>query len=180
MHSFHIARWSAPLALAVTGTAFAPGALANSASFSGVTDPQEIDRTVAAFTGAAVGEIGGARLPADRRLRLSPCHQPLAANWHGTAQTTVKVECPDPGGWHVFVALRTAPVPTNGGPQQQVVKRGDPITVMVRGRGFSVQQSGEAMEHGAIGDWIAIRTARRGEPIRARIERPGLAVIPSN
>ena len=50
---------------------------------------------------------------------------------------------------------------------------------MVRGRGFSVQQPGEAMEGGAVGDWIFVRTARKAEPLRARIERPGLAVIPA-
>jgi flagella basal body P-ring formation protein FlgA len=60
------------------------------------------------------------------------------------------------------------------------VKRGDPMTVIVRGRGFTVQQAGEAMENGQIGDWIAIRTAKRGEPLRARIERPGLAEIPAD
>jgi flagella basal body P-ring formation protein FlgA len=58
---------------------------------------------------------------------------------------------------------------------------------LVRGRGFTVQQSGEAVEGGSIGDWIAVRTdprpgsrgSARGEAIRARIERPGLAVIPA-
>jgi flagella basal body P-ring formation protein FlgA len=34
------------------------------------------------------------------------------------------------------------------------------------------------MEDGAQGDWIAIRTARDATPVRARIERPGLAGIP--
>jgi len=59
------------------------------------------------------------------------------------------------------------------------IKRGDALTIMVRGRGFSVQQAGEAMEDGAVGDWIFVRTARKAEPLRARIERPGLAVIPA-
>jgi len=51
---------------------------------------------------------------------------------------------------------------------------------MVRGRGFSVQQAGEAMDSGAVGDWIFVRTARKSEPLRARIERPGLAIVPAN
>jgi flagella basal body P-ring formation protein FlgA len=50
---------------------------------------------------------------------------------------------------------------------------------MVRGRGFSVQQQGEAMESGAVGEWIFVRTARKAEALRARIERPGLAVVPA-
>jgi flagella basal body P-ring formation protein FlgA len=51
--------------------------------------------------------------------------------------------------------------------------------VVVRGRGFSVQQTGEALENGRIGDWIGVRTQRGAEPIRARIERPGMALIPA-
>jgi flagella basal body P-ring formation protein FlgA len=35
------------------------------------------------------------------------------------------------------------------------------------------------MESGAAGDWIMVRTSRKAEALRARIERPGLAVIPA-
>ena len=38
----------------------------------------------------------------------------------------------------------------------------------------------QAVEGGAVGDWIFVRTARKAEPLRARIERPGLAVIPAS
>ncbi len=148
---------------------------------SGYTDPGEIDRVVASFTGAGVGQIGGARVPADRRLRLARCDQPLLASWHGRSKSTVRVECPAANGWRIFIVTR--PLPQSAQPQR-VVKRGDPVTVIVRGRGFSVQQTGEAMENGAIGDWIGIRVAARGarnsDPVRARIERPGLAIIPAN
>jgi flagella basal body P-ring formation protein FlgA len=155
-------------------------ASAQSALPSGITDPGEIDRVVAQFTGAAIGATGGARQPADRRLRLAPCSQPLFASWHGQAQTTVSVECPDPGGWRIFVATLSPQTPASQEQAERAVKRGDPITVVVRGRGFSVQQAGEALDNGAIGDWIGVRTSRRGEPVRARIERPGLAIIPAN
>lgn len=141
------------------------------------TEPAEIDRAVAEFTGAQIGQIGGARVAADPRLRLAQCLSPLTTSWHGRSKSTVRVECPEAGGWRIFVA--TKPSPAAAAPER-VVKRGDPMTVIVRGNGFTVQQTGEATENGAVGDWIAIRTARRADPIRARIERPGLAVIPSN
>lgn len=141
-----------------------------------ITAPAEIDRAVAAFTGAEIGEIGGARRPADARLRLAACAAPLDVAWHGRNRSTVRVECAGPQGWRIFIATRA--VPQVQVAQQNVVSRGDPITVMVRGSGFTVQQSGEAMDSGAIGDWIAVRTEPRAEPIRARIERPGLAIIP--
>lgn len=139
------------------------------------TDPAAIDQAVAEFTGAGIGEVGGARMPADKRLRLSACAGPLATGWHGRAKSIVKVECPGPESWRIFIATK----PTQPEAQAaKVVVRGDPITVLVRGRGFSVQQNAEAMEGGAIGDWIAVRTQARGDAIRARIERPGLAIIP--
>jgi flagella basal body P-ring formation protein FlgA len=144
---------------------------------NGLTDPAMIDRAVFEFTGAAIGQPGGARLAADRRLQLAGCASPLAVSWHGSAKNAVRVECPDAGGWRIFVAV-TPPIAAAAVPP--AIKRGDALTIMVRGRGFSVQQSGEAIESGAVGEWIFVRTARKGEPLRARIERPGLAVIPAN
>ncbi len=146
----------------------------------GLTDPAMIDTAVAEFTGAAIGAAGGARLAADRRLQLAACAGPLAVSWHTAARTAVQVECPGPVNWRIFVAI-TPPISGAAAPREApAVKRGDAITVMVRGRGFSVQQPGEAMQAGAVGEWIDVRTARKSEPLRARIERPGLAVIPAD
>ncbi len=144
------------------------------------TDPAAIDRAVAAFTGAAIGTPGGARMASDPRLQLAPCGGPLAVSWHTPARTAVAVECPGPTAWRVFVAISPATGSTAATPRPApAVKRGDAITIMVRGRGFTVQQPGEAMEAGAVGDWIEVRTARKAQPLRARIERPGLAVVPA-
>lgn len=158
---------------------FAALASAQDGRQGGFTDPAQIDRAVENFTGAGIGEVGGARMPADRRLKLAPCAAPLGVKWHGSAQTIVRVDCPSTlngaDNWRIFMATQSVK------PEPQIAKvvaRGDPITVLVRGRGFSVQQSAEAMEAGAIGDWIAVRTERRADAIRARIERPGLAIIP--
>ena len=147
------------------------------ASGPGRTDPRAIDAAVADFTGAQIGEIGGARLPADHRLQLAACNVPLQTAWHGTKRSTVRVECAGPESWRIFIATRPLPKPAKAA---NAVKRGDPITVVIRGRGFSVQQTGEALEAGTIGDWISIRTARQADPVRARIERPGIAIIPSS
>ncbi|WP_245804580.1 flagella basal body P-ring formation protein FlgA [Erythrobacter tepidarius] len=145
---------------------------------SDFTDPAMIDRAVAAFTGAEPGTPGGARMPVDRRLRLAVCAAPLAVAWHGTAHSAVSVECAGPHSWRIFVAVNGAGSAAPGHAAAPAVKRGDALTIMVRGRGFSVQQAGEAIEGGMVGDWIFVRTARKAEPVRARIERPGLAVIP--
>lgn len=172
MHGWRLA----PLALPILLPLCDPTAEA-----SGPTDPAMIDRAVAAFTGAAPGAPGGARAPSDPRLQLAPCGGSLAVSWHSPARTAVQVECPGPTSWRIFVAI--APAQSTGTATQRAlpaVKRGDALTVVVRGRGFSVQQQGEAMENGAVGDWIFVRTNRKAEGLRAQIERLGLAVVPAS
>jgi flagella basal body P-ring formation protein FlgA len=170
----------APLVLPMLLTLCEPSAKAQApVPPAGVTDPLEIDRAVAAFTGAAVGAPGGARLAADRRLQLAACAGPLAVSWHTTARTAVQVECPGPGGWRIFLATNPAAGAAGAAKAAPAVKRGDALTIVVRGRGFSVQQPGEAVEAGGIGEWILVRTSRKAEPLRARIERPGLALVPA-
>lgn len=145
----------------------------------GIIDPVAIDSAVAAFTGAPVGAPGGARTASDPRLRLAACAAPLSVSWHTAARTAVAVECPGPTAWRIFIPVAAAQGSAAAAAAAPVVKRGDALTVIVRGRGFSVQQAGEAMEAGSLGQWITVRTSRKGEPLRARIERPGLAVIPA-
>lgn len=155
-----------------------PSLASAQAQAQAVTDPAAIDAAVARFTGAAIGAPGGARQPADPRLRLAACSAPLAVSWHTPARLAVQVECPGASGWRIFVAVGAAsgPAAARAAP---AIRRGDALTVVVRGRGFSVQQAGEAIEAGAVGEWIFVRTSRKGEPLRARVERPGLAVIPA-
>lgn len=150
------------------------------AQVRGTTDPGAIDRAVAAFTGAGTGAPGGARVPADPRLQLAACGGPLAVSWHTPARTAVQVECPGPSAWRIFVAIAPGQGSSPATRAAPAIRRGDALTIMVRGRGFSVQQQGEAMQAGAVGDWIDVRTTRKAEGLRARIERPGLVVIPAN
>ncbi len=166
----------APLALPMLLPLCDPAAEAR-----GLTDPAMIDRAVAEFTGAAPGNPGGARTPTDPRLQLAPCEGTLAVSWHTAARNAVQVECPGPTRWRIFVAIGQAQGAASASASRaaSAVKRGEAVTVMVRGPGFSVQQPGEAMESGAVGEWIFVRTSRKAEGLRARIERPGLAVIPA-
>ncbi len=176
-------RSAAPLSLMLLAMALPlhAAAPASAQTGGGATDPAAIDRAVAAFTGAGIGSPGGARMASDPRLRLAGCGGSLAVTWHTPARTAVQVECPGPTAWRIFVAVApaqgaAAAAARAGAP---AVRRGDAITLVVRGRGFTVQQPGEAIQAGAIGDWIEVRTSRKAESLRARIERPGLAVIPA-
>ena len=139
-------------------------------------DLDAIDSAIAGFAGAGIGQPGGAILPVDRRLRLAACARPLDLSWRDSRHDTVLVQCPVPGGWHIYAAVRAL----GGGPV--AVARGEAVTISVTGDGFSVSQSGEAVDSGAIGDWIRVRAAKdsgpRGDAIRARILRPGEVEVP--
>lgn len=139
----------------------------------GFADLVAIDREVANFVGHAIGQQGGAITPVDRRLRLATCRSPLALSWRLPRRETVVVECPDPGSWHLFVPVRAS----GAVPAAVAVARGEGVTIAVTGDGFTVSQPGEALEAGAVGEWIRVRSLRegtpKGEPMRARIARPG-------
>ncbi|MGB7656669.1 MAG: flagella basal body P-ring formation protein FlgA [Novosphingobium sp.] len=138
-------------------------------------DLDGVDRAVAQFTGAPLGQPGGAAMPTDRRLRLAPCRVPLALSWHGLRRESVEVLCPMPGGWRLYVPLAGA------GPaarQSDAITRGDAVTVTVMGQGFAVSQSGEALESGPVGAWIKVRTVNAGAPVlRGKVLRPGAVGI---
>ena len=138
-------------------------------------DLDAVDRAVAQFTGAAQGQSGGAAMPVDRRLQLAPCREPLALGWHGLRRDAVEVLCPAPGGWKLYVPIAGAG-PAAAAPA--AVSRGDAVSVTVIGDGFAVSQGGEALEGGAVGSWIKVRTQSPGAPVlRARVLRPGAVGI---
>jgi flagella basal body P-ring formation protein FlgA len=140
-------------------------------SAAGFADPAEIDRVVAEFTGAPTGSQGGARLPVDRRLKLSLCQAPLALEWYGRTRDTVLVRCPVSGGWRIFVPVETGPAAAKA---EKVVARGEGVSIAVQGRGFVLSRQGEALESGAVGEWIRVRPAgTKRDTIRARILQPG-------
>ncbi|WP_298197237.1 flagella basal body P-ring formation protein FlgA [Novosphingobium sp.] len=137
-------------------------------------DPAAIDAAVAQFTGVPLGSTGGAAQPVDRRLRLRPCANPLSIGWYGSRRDTVLVQCPDVGSWRLFVPLLV----TAGPADAPAVLRGEGVTIAVTGPGFSVSQPGEALDGGAVGAWIRVKsTTAGGQPMRARIVRPGLVEV---
>ncbi|MXP41551.1 flagellar protein [Altererythrobacter soli] len=142
------------------------------ASAAGFADPAEIDRAVAQFAGAPTGSQGGARLPVDRRLKLSQCLAPLALEWYGRARDTVLVQCPVSGGWRLFVPIEAGPAAAARA--EKAVTRGEVVSIAVHGRGFVLSRQGEALESGAVGDWIRVRPAgAKQDTVRVRILQPG-------
>jgi flagella basal body P-ring formation protein FlgA len=88
----------------------------------------------------------------------------------------VRVQCPAPGGWRLYVALASHPETSV---EEPAIQRGDPVTIVLGGEGFAVSQQGEALEAGVPGAWIRVRTlAGKAAPLRARVVRPGQVGIP--
>lgn len=169
-------RMPAIAAIALAASTLAPSAFAQA---RGYHDLVAVDAAVAAFTGAGIGVPGGANMPVDRRMRLAPCYSPLALSWYGNRQDNVLVQCPDVGGWRLFVAVSGNSRQGSAPLAPPAVARGEAITIAVAGEGFSVSQAGEAMEAGAVGAWIRVRTSAKATPIRAQVSRPGLVVVPA-
>lgn len=143
-------------------------------------DLAAIDAEVAAFTGVGLGLPGGARHPVDRRLRMAQCPVALTLSWHGRRADMVRVECTVLAGWQIFVPINSGAPAQPGQPAANSagVERGQVLTIAVEGHGFTVTQQGEALEQGAVGEWIRVRPEGNREPVRARIDTPGRVVIP--
>lgn len=144
-----------------------------------VMDHAAIDQAVERFTGAAIGAPGGARMPVDRRLRLASCPAPLDAQWSGTDRASVLLRCAVGTGWRLYVPVMRDVAPS----AQQAISSGEAVAIILSGNGFTLTRQGEALEGGAVGDWIRVRPlspggARAKEAIRLRILRPGAVGIP--
>ena len=141
-------------------------------------DPSAIDRAVMEFTGAAIGQPGGARTQVDRRMRLNPCGAPLQLEWYGRNRDSVQVHCPD-AGWRIYVAVAQAQQTGQPGQGQIVVSRGETVSIIVQGGGFSLSRQAVAMEEGAIGSWIKVRPTQdsKADPVRAQVLRPGQVAV---
>lgn len=175
MSSCSITRIAVSYAPAIAAAALCLAAPAKAGDSTLFHDTSAIDRLVAQFTGQPSGTAGGARALVDPRLRLKACSQSLALDWYGTPGRSISIRCPQAGGWRIFVNVIAMPMAAAHIP---VIRRGESVTIAIRGAGFSIQRQGEAQDSGQVGEWIAVRTDRRSEPLRARIERPGLVVVP--
>ena len=162
------------LTAALAAASCASAATGQSYGAQSYVDLAQIDRAVAAFTGAAQGDPGGAAQLLDRRLRLAPCPAQFTTSWYGTRQDTVEVRCPASPGWKLYVPL-VASAAAAAATAPPVITRGDAVTISVSGAGFAVSQPGEALESGETGAWIKVRgPGANAAVLRARVLRPGL------
>ncbi|WP_332803401.1 flagella basal body P-ring formation protein FlgA [Sphingomonas sp. RT2P30] len=151
-------------------------------------DTLAIDRAVAAFTGHATGDAGGARTPVDTRLRLANCSM-VSLAWRGEARDAVVVTCTEPE-WRIFVPVRLGatptPAPAAAAPTMAaaparlapVIKRGDPVTIAAGTNGFSITRDGIALGDAAPGARFLVKCEGSKNPVQAIAIESGRATLP--
>ena len=141
---------------------------------SGFQDLASIDSSVARFTGAAIGQAGGAQAPVDRQMRLAQCRDPLLLEWYGTSQTAVRVSCPE--SWRIFVPVMQARAQPAAEVEAAAISRRDLLRVEAGGAGFRVTRQGEALEDGRVGQAIRVKLddgSRQGRVVSAQVIEAG-------
>lgn len=148
-------------------------------------DIAALDRGVAAFTGRAIGQEGGARAVVDPRLRLAACPM-VSMAWRTEAHDAVVVTCTGPD-WRVFVpvvmparaaAAPAAALPAAARNAEKVIRRGDPLTIEAGADGFSITRDGVALGDAAAGERLMVKVADGRMPVQAVAVEAGRATLP--
>jgi len=161
------------LVLVAAATAATPAA---AQSFE---DIEALDHRVAAALGAGIGEPGGPARPIDRRLRLAACPSPVSVEAPTLGAATVRCEAL---GWRIRVPIvrddAVAASEPNARPARAtraapVVRRGDPVSLVVVSGSFTVSREAVADQDGAPGDRIRVRTEPRAAPLIGQVMADG-------
>ena len=136
----------------------------------------DLDAAIEAFAKARLGSPGGATQRVDRRLHLAPCSNAPLLSWYGNHHTAIEVRCVMPGGWKIYAPILK---PSDGGEASvpNVVSRGDVVSMVVTGDGFSIHREAEALEGGALGEWIRVKLDAKGSVKRAKVIDEGMVGI---
>ncbi len=147
---------------------------------AGFEDLASLDARVAEVLDAAIGVVGGATTPIDRRLRLAAC--PAPATIAPPVSGAVTIRCPALG-WRIRVAVGGPTRVTESGgaatraAAEPLVRRGETVDLVISARGFSVSGSGIAEQSGAVGDRIRIRLASGNRVASGQIRSDGRVAI---
>ena len=172
--------------LAIFGAASAAFAAAPAAA-QGFQDIDAIEQQVTASLGAGIGEPGGPARPIDRRLRLTACPGPLVVEPVNLGAATVRCQ---QIGWRIRVpvlaggtqaSVQSGPASaraTRAARAEPVVRRGDPVSLVVMSGNFTVSRQAVAQEDGAPGERIRVRTDPRKPVIIGEVLPDGRVAMP--
>lgn len=136
-------------------------------------DTTLLDRQVASYLGAGVGDVGGAHASIDSKLKLKRCAN--AVEISETSRNALLVSCRDLG-WRIFVPIRLG---SNGNSRsnsvsdEPLVQRNQPVTLVIRRSNFSISYGVIAQKSGGMGEYIPVRSDRKAKELMARISGPG-------
>lgn len=140
---------------------------------SSFEDTAHLDRQVEAYLNAGIGEVNGARAPIDRKLKLKRC--PSSVQFSNTNRNAVLVSCPALG-WRIFVPLNShssSQSRESNASDEFVVRRNQPLTLVVRRPSFSISYGVIAQKNGRLGDYIPVRSDRKSKILIARVSGNG-------
>ncbi|PKP90452.1 MAG: hypothetical protein CVT77_14990 [Alphaproteobacteria bacterium HGW-Alphaproteobacteria-16] len=144
-----------------------------------------LDTMVERFAGAPIGEMGGARAPVDKRLKLAACAAP-ELSWRSAAEDAVVIRCQGPQQWRMFVPVIALPRAAAAAPtaapvavkSETVIKRGDPVLIEAGSAGFSISSQGVAMADAPAGGRLMVKVDDKRPPVAAVAVEPGRARLP--
>ncbi len=160
--------------------------LATPAMAAGFQDTAGLDRAVAAFTGHAIGDEGGARAPVDVRLKLAQCPT-VALSWRTPSHDSVVIACSGPD-WKIYVPMRASATPVAetsiavaAAPAARtppVIKRGDPVVIEAASEGFAISREGIAMGDAPVGGRFLVKVGDARTSVQAIALAGGRATLP--
>lgn len=115
-----------------------------------------------------VGESAQA-LPLDRRLKLAAC--PAPAMIEPPAMGALTIRCPALG-WRIRVPLQGAAMRA-----EWVIRRGDAVELAAGGPGFAVTTTVIAMDEGAYGKALRVKSPSSTVIVVATVTGPGTAAL---
>jgi flagella basal body P-ring formation protein FlgA len=136
----------------------------------GFENLDRLEGDLVAQLGAGIGEPGGPAAGIDRRLKLAAC--PTRPAFDAPLMNAVAIRCPATG-WRIRVPLTRGDSAQAIAVAAPVVQRGDAVSVVAVGAGFTVSQAGIAQENGAPGARIRVRMDPRKPPIYAEVVAQG-------
>lgn len=136
----------------------------------GFENLDRLEGDLVAQLGAGIGEPGGPAAGIDRRLKLAAC--PTRPAFDAPAMNAVAIRCPATG-WRIRVPLTRGDSAQAIAVAAPVVQRGDAVSVVAVGAGFTVSQAGIAQENGAPGARIRVKMDPRKPPIYAEVVAQG-------
>jgi flagella basal body P-ring formation protein FlgA len=166
------------LLILAAGLAAAP---ASAQSFQSIA---AVEQQVVATLGVPIGQPGGPARPIDRRLKLTACPAPIIVEPIALGAVTVRCQ---QIGWRLRVpvlqgsgdatATAIAAPAMRAARAEPIIRRGDPVALVVTTGSFTVSRQAIAEQDGAPGDRIRVRTEPRKPPIVGQVLPDGRVAL---